>query len=776
MERPDNHALHVETAQLTQLLAASMLGIVISSTLAVALAYVQQGHVSNDVLIIWLIAVLLVALLRSMWIYSVQKKLSKLNEKQIKLRLGQFRVGTLLAGLTWGLSGCFLLQSHGIEQMMILFFMLAGLSSGGVATYSIDLTSTVLYVTSILLPAAVSLLFIKLEFPLVMSFSIIAYLLFLITSVRHSNTETIDNILLRIDGDQKDNFIKAVDERYYLLLEHLPMGVFHFNKNKMVTFCNKQLAAILKDSSYFNEGANLNYLSNKEMLESLETVINDGRVSQYEGVYDKDLKNPEQWVSILGAPNKNSKGEVSGGIGIMQDITERKQTNMLVERLALQDYLTELPNRRMLMSRMQLALDNNAKTHADIALMYVDLDNFKALNDSLGHAVGDLLLQQVAKRLLKSLGRKDTVARAARIGGDEFVILLESLSTEPVVAAKQVEKITQRILAKLTQPFRLEKHEYQCSVSMGVALYNAHKGSVDDFLRYADIAMYEAKKIGGIARIYDASMLARINKRENLKIALTKAIKNKEFELYYQVQVNALQNPIGAEALIRWNRPGYGSVLPLEFISLAEETGLIIPIGLLVLDKACGQLSQWNKSAMMRKLTIAINVSIQQLMEPQFATEVKNTIKQYAINPTLLKIEVTESMFLDNAAEVINTMQALQKLGVGFELDDFGTGYSCLQYLKQLPLKQLKIDQSFVRDIVKDRNDQSIVKTIIAMSQGFNIDVIAEGVETKAQYTLLGRYGCQHFQGYYFGKPVPIDAFETALRERGVAKVKVTSE
>ncbi len=314
----------------------------------------------------------------------------------------------------------------------------------------------------------------------------------------------------------------------------------------------------------------------------------------------------------------------------------------------------------------------------------------------------------------------------------------------------------------------MSKHDYQCSVSIGIALYSSSAGGVDDFLRHADVAMYEAKKIGNTVRFYNAEMLEAIHKRESLERALTKAVRNDEFRLFYQVQVDASQKPIGVEALIRWERPGHGLVSPFDFIPIAEETGLIVSIGIWVMNEACKQLKQWAKHPTMNHLSIAINVSIKQLMEPSFAAEMKNSIKKYKIKPALLKVEVTESMFLDNASEVIDTMHALQELGVSIELDDFGTGYSCLQYLKQMPLKQLKIDRSFVRDITTDKSDQSIVKTIIAMAEGFNIDVIAEGVETESQYLQLVEYGCKHFQGYYFGKPMAVDAFEVALTQENM--------
>ena len=776
MDQSEGKALLIESGKLRQLLSATRLGIIISSVMAMALVYVQRGLVADNVLIIWLLAVLTVAIWRSIWVTSIQTNFPENDSQAIHIRLVQFRALAFLAGLVWGLAGYFLLPASDPQHTMFLLFLLGGLSAGGIVSYSVDFISASLYTTFILIPVMFSLLLVESQFSTMMSFSVVVYLLFLMSSLRNINNKSIDNILLRIDSNQKDSSIKEGEDRYHLLLQHLPIGVFHFDKNKIVTFCNQRLNEVLNNSPYFKEGSNLNYLSNKDIKANLKATLNESRISRYEGLYDCDLDDSEQWISMLIAPSENNPGEVSGGIGIVQDITERKQAGQLIERFALQDYLTELPNRRMLIDRMHQALDDNANTHKDVALLYIDLDDFKDLNDALGHAVGDLLLQQVAKRLSKCLRQKDMVARAARIGGDEFVILLENLSEKHDKAINQVEIVSNKIFSKLSQSFKLDKHKYQCSVSIGAALYNAHGGTVDDFLRHADIAMYEAKEVGNVMRFYSAEMLEVINKREDIKSALQGAIQHNELILYYQIQVDALQNPIGAEALIRWNRPGYGLVPPFEFIPLAEETGLILPIGIWALHTACNQLSQWAKNPVMQGLTVAINVSVKQLMESSFADEVSKSIKKYKINPALLKIELTESMFLENAPKVIKNMSALQELGVAFELDDFGTGYSCLQYLKQLPLKQLKIDQTFVRDINKDKSDQSIVKTIIAMADGFNIDVIAEGVETEAQFSLLGSYGCHHFQGYYFGKPLPVDAFEAALSQKEVIEVVLTSE
>ena len=358
----------------------------------------------------------------------------------------------------------------------------------------------------------------------------------------------------------------------------------------------------------------------------------------------------------------------------------------------------------------------------------------------------------------------------ARIGGDEYVIMLAELSESVLEAAAQAEAIGEKILTALNQPYKLATHQYYGTPSIGVTLFSSHEWSRDELLKYADIAMYQAKKAGRNAvRFYDPKMQQVIQARVDLEKELRIALDQQQFQLYYQVQVDISGRPLGAEALIRWVHPERGLISPVLFIPLAEETGLILPIGLWVLETACAQLKKWEQDPITRDLKIAINVSAKQFYQSKFVEQVQATLSRYAINPMRLKIELTESMLLNNIEDTIVKMKVLKDIGIRFSLDDFGTGYSSLQYIKRLPLTQVKIDQSFVRDIETDKNDQAIVRTIIAMAHSLQLDVIAEGVETIEQQGFLLNNGCRHYQGYLFGKPVTIDEFEAAL---GVVDLK----
>ncbi len=470
----------------------------------------------------------------------------------------------------------------------------------------------------------------------------------------------------------------------------------------------------------------------------------------------------EAWIDIFAV--WDDKQIIINFVCLFSDITERKQAADEIEYLAFYDSLTHLANRRMLLDRLKRAFAASKRSGNDGALLFLDLDHFKTLNDSLGHAVGDMLLQQVASRLTECLRESDTVARIARLGGDEFVVMLEDLSAHPIEAAGQAEIVGQKILTTLNQSYQLATHEYHCTVSIGVALFGDHQESQDDLLKHADIAMYQAKRAGrNTMRFFDPHMQEAINARADLDRELRKAIDKQQFQMYYQIQVDQLNRPLGAEALIRWIHPERGIISPFHFISLAEETGLILPIGQWVLDTACAQIKSWQINELTRNLTISINVSAKQFYQTNFVEQVQSSVQRHAINPSLLKLELTESMLLENIEDTIATMTALKEIGIRFSLDDFGTGYSSLQYLKRLPLSQLKIDQSFVRDIVSDSSDKAIVRTIIAMAKSMEVEVIAEGVEIKDQQDLLLNIGCMHFQGYLFGMPVPIKEFENLL-------------
>ncbi|SFU99215.1 putative bifunctional diguanylate cyclase/phosphodiesterase [Pseudoduganella namucuonensis] len=485
----------------------------------------------------------------------------------------------------------------------------------------------------------------------------------------------------------------------------------------------------------------------------------------WEGEIWNRRKNGEVYPERLSiAAVKDCDGAVTNYVAAITDITVSKAASDEIKMLAFYDPLTRLPNRRLLLERLNQALAAAAAGRHGGALMFLDLDNFKTLNDTLGHNVGDLLLQQVAARLQACLRQGDTVAR---LGGDEFVVLLEGLGGQPLDAAAEADGVAGKILAALNEPYRLGAHQCHSSASVGVALFHhGHPQRPDELLMHADIAMYQAKQAGrnGV-RFFDQSMQDSISARVRLESELRLALERDEFELYYQAQVDQRGRIVGAEALVRWNHPNGGCVPPSRFIPLAEETGLILALGGWVLERACAQWKEWQRLPGTRGLTVAVNVSARQFHQPDFCERVAAAVARHGVAPGVLKLELTEGMLLESMERTIATMHRLKRIGVRLSLDDFGTGYSSLQYLKRLPLDQLKIDQSFVRDLVGDGNDQAIVLTIIAMARSLKLEVIAEGVETEAQRALLAKLGCRRYQGYLFGRPVPASELMRAVAD-----------
>jgi len=458
---------------------------------------------------------------------------------------------------------------------------------------------------------------------------------------------------------------------------------------------------------------------------------------------------------------KNNAGNIINYVATFTDITQSLAASEEIKNLAFYDSLTGLPNRRLLIDRLKQALVAAKRTRMHGALLFLDLDHFKTLNDTLGHDMGDVLLKQVAERISFCIREVDT---AARLGGDEFVVMLENLAASSNSAAAKAETIGEKIMAHLNQPYQLDGHSHHSTPSIGVSLFSDVDSSVDDLLKQADIAMYQAKTSGrNTLRFFNPIMQETINERVMLEKQLRIAIEEQQFQLFYQTQVNSSGQAIGAEALIRWIHPEQGMISPIKFIPLSEETGLILPIGEWVLETACAQLKIWQQSEHTKHLTLSVNVSYQQFSQETFEQRVQAIIQHHNIDPAGLKLELSESLLADNIEHLISTMSNLGKLGIQFSLDDFGTGYSSLQYLKVLPLHQLKIDQSFVRDISTDDNDKAIVCTIIAMAKNLDLEVIAEGVETDEQKQFLLDNDCKIYQGYLFSKPVSIDNINLQL-------------
>lgn len=450
--------------------------------------------------------------------------------------------------------------------------------------------------------------------------------------------------------------------------------------------------------------------------------------------------------------------DLAFGITTLRGREEHLRAEQQIEHLAYHDSLTQLPNRRLLLYQLDRAIEAGKRKLSRGALLFVDLDNFKILNDTRGHVVGDQLLVEVSQRLIRCVGSHDTIAR---VGGDEFMVLLPEVGKSLRDATERSMAVGEAILLELNRPYVFGEYEHHNTLSIGIALFCGTEQSKEEIVKRADIALYQAKKEGrNTLRFFDPELEADLAARATLEMALRRGLDQQQFFLHYQPQLDGARGIIGAELLLRWQHPERGLVSPSEFIPMAEESGLILPIGRWVLETACCRLSQWTRNPQTRELNLAINVSHYQFRQPDFVDQVKQALEQAGAPPWRLKIELTESLLIEDIECSIEKMHALRDLGVVFSLDDFGTGYSSLSYLTRLPLEQLKIDMSFVRNLPHNHNDAVVAQTIINLARSLGLSVIAEGVETEAQREFLEKHGCSEYQGFLFSKPIPLESFE----------------
>jgi diguanylate cyclase (GGDEF)-like protein len=573
--------------------------------------------------------------------------------------------------------------------------------------------------------------------------------------------------------------LSSAKERLDQALESMDSGFLLLNAKLEVLEWNRRFLEIYPELQ-----------NSMKALVPFKLLMDEGAKVQLAGSTDMERKDwVDKRLALLSAPNSShertmhngriiqitDRATPDGGVVIVyQDITRMRQAALEIQHLAFYDALTNLPNRRLLTDRLQQAVATAARTGHPGALLFIDLDNFKTLNDTAGHDVGDQLLQQVGTRIRACVRDMDTVAR---LGGDEFVVMLQGLSKDPREADAQVQVVGNNLIAGISKPYFLDGAVHNSTCSVGATVFADNQQTPADLLKQADIAMYQVKSAGrnGLC-FFNRHMLDTLTSRADLERDLRLAIENEEFELHYQLQVAEPLRAVGAEVLVRWRHPVKGLVSPLEFIAAAEDTGLIVPLGLWVLHAACHQLKRWETMPERAHLQLAVNVSARQFGQPDFVRTIHEVLQSTGANPQRLKLELTESLVIANVQDTVMKMEALKALGVRFAMDDFGTGQSSLTYLTTLPLDQLKIDQSFVRNIGVQARDAVIIDTIIGMATNLGLEVIAEGVETTTQRSFLLSHGCRLFQGYLFAKPVPIDVFEASLGRAEADKIERASE
>ncbi|MDP1942154.1 MAG: EAL domain-containing protein, partial [Gallionella sp.] len=467
------------------------------------------------------------------------------------------------------------------------------------------------------------------------------------------------------------------------------------------------------------------------------------------------------WLTITAV--RDELQEITNYVAIFSDITARKKTEQEIHHLAFYDALTELPNRRLFQDRFYAAL-NASERHKDFgAVLFIDMDKFKSLNDTLGHDYGDLLLIEVGVRIKSCIREMDTVAR---YGGDEFVVLIEGVSKNQDDAANKVARVAEKIRESLARPYQLKEHQHRSSPSIGICLYHGNDASMAAVIEQADMAMYEVKKSGRNAIcFFDPLMQSNVTDHHDLVRNLQQSIELNQLQLHYQIQVDSGKHPLGAEAFLRWDHPVHGLMLPGKFIPLAEESTLILAIDQWVLKTACRQLAAWSRCNKTRHLTLTVNISAKQFGQPDFVSLVAKIVREHGVSPDLLKLELSERVLLENMNRSMDKIRALKELGIRLSMDNSGTVFSSLSYLSQISSDQLKINQDFVQGVTEAGNDAQLVRTIVGLARSLDMDIFAEGVETEAQRAFLQTQDCRTYQGYLFGRPVAIEQFDVMLGE-----------
>ena len=728
---------------------------------SIVIYFLFYNTVQPSLISLWFLMVVITLLWRIWLLRDYQNDQNRYNTAVWERR---FQYVMFTSAAVWGSIAFFIYQTPNTLHQFFLIFLLSGIASIASGTLA-SLFSVVIIFLFLLLAPLFAVMFFHggFEFQM-MGILVVIFFILLAIAAKRIHVNIMNALISKILHQKATEALILSEERFETIFKDAPAGIFYYNTDLIVVETNNEMLQILKISHERMIGLDLKKLPDSCLYESLDESV-QGEKGFYEGPYTTMVNKLNLWISLRTSPIYDTHRRIIGGVAIVSDITERVVAEEKMKHQAYFDALTDIPNRVLLKDRVEQSLAHYRRHGSLIAIMFLDLDHFKSINDSLGHHVGDALLIETAVRLSSICREGDTVAR---LGGDEFVILLNELGSDPHIAAQRAETVAEKIHEVLSFSFDVGQAEsITTSSSIGIAIVSSNEQNADDLLKFADTAMYQAKKEGrNTTRFYQEQMDQWIKKRLFMENALRHAIKNGELELYYQPVIEiSTRKIIAAEALLRWNHPEMGLVMPDEIINIAEESGLIVPIGEWVLMEACRQFVRWraahvSKSHIQR---IAVNVSAVQFRQSDFVEKVIRIVAETGIVPYMLELELTESMIIDKVDTVIDKMNRLRTAGICLSMDDFGTGYSSLAYLKRLPFTTLKIDRSFVRDIMSDNDDAVLVETILSMASIFKLDVIAEGVETFEQFKFLESHGCQYFQGYLCSKPVQVNTFEELL-------------
>ncbi|MCX6076812.1 MAG: EAL domain-containing protein [Campylobacterales bacterium] len=751
---------NLEYVELTSIayerLKLSSFAVMVNATILSLFLY---GYVDSGLLLFWYFSILTVSLFRFASSFYYQRNREIFSNKKWKQI---FYTMLLLSSLLIGITPFFFFVQNSYQHQSILMIIIAGLTAGAISSLSSLLKSVQLFLVLALTPLILQLFLQNTMMHNSLAFLVLFYLLLLLSIAKQFNENLMAILKSKQMYEEKSEELARSQERFEAVFKQAPLGLIIYDADLKISEVNEEFLKFIAAPREYIIGLDMNQLPDQRIIPSLKAPL-DNIEGFYEGEYNTKYSAKDIWISMSTSPLRDSTLNVIGGIGIVADITQRMLNQLRFEYQASYDMLTDIPNRTTLMERINQEIIRYQRHGVIFGIMFLDIDHFKNINDSLGHGVGDKLLIEAAWRIKKAIRAEDTVSR---IGGDEFVVLAPNLGENEKLSATDAEHIAEKIHAVLAEPFEIDGHKLNITVSIGISFIIGVDESADDILKYADIAMYQAKKAGrDTTRFYKQKMDEWIKRRLGLENGLRDAIENGELEIHYQPIVEfSTSKLIGAEALLRWNSETFGNVYPDEFIPIAEESGLIITIGEWVLQNAINQFVLWQdmfKDVELKK--IAINISVHQFDNPEFLNQVDRILKSSGIKPQNLELELVESIIVKDVETVREKMQELRDLGVGISIDDFGTGYSSLSYLKKLPFTTLKIDKSFVQDIQFDADDKELISTILTIAKNFNLDVVAEGVETAEQYQFLSERMCGYMQGYYCSKPMSVLSFEKLL-------------
>ncbi len=759
-ERPSETQVRAEMLTIAyDHLGLSSLAVVVN---AFVLSMAFWSVIDHAALLIWFISLFSVSLLRY---YSALRFRHRREAYTAGYWEQLFLIGVTVSALIWASASLVLFAQESIMHQAMLIIVLAGMSAGAVSSLASVLTAIRIFLILVLVPVFIRLLLQGTELHYWVALLIGLFLVLVLIISKRFNENNLKAIKSRLMYEKAKEERDLTAERFETVFREAPAGIFLYDADLKILEINQEFSDFLDAPPDFLIGLDMKQLPDQRILPAIQAVL-DNIGGFYEGQYRTQYRGKEIWISMRTSSVLDAGRHVIGGIGIVSDITERMNDQKKIQHQAYYDALTNVPNRSLLMEKIHQEI-SRFKRHQIIAgVLFLDLDHFKNINDSLGHQIGDLLLIETAKRLQTILRDEDTVSR---LGGDEFVILLPDLGTEPIPALSKAEHVAQKVHRALEEPFILQGHKLSTSTSIGMVITDNDNITTEELLKHADMAMYQAKKEWrGSTSFYRPELDRVIKRRLTIDNALRSAVSSNELEIYFQpITEFATGTIIGAEALLRWENQELGMITPDEFIPIAEESGVIIDIGEWVLNRACEQFVQWQKelgaASHLRK--IAVNVSSKQFNETTFVDKVLHAVSRSGIGPGQLELELTESIIIDNIEKISEKMKLLRAHMVDISIDDFGTGYSSLSYLKKLPFSTLKIDKSFTQDIQTDADDAQLIRTIITIAHSFKLNVIAEGVETAEQYAFLNENHCSCFQGYYCSPPLPGREFGDLLLE-----------